>query len=142
MIIYYTPMEITREVDYAVRCILCLSEAPGEIKGASRIAKEMGIPVPFVSKILQKLSKKGFVVPLRGVKGGFRLARRPQDISLLDVVEAIDGPIPVNICVIDSKSCNRIKKCSVHPVWVRLQKLIRRELASVNFKKLSLDEKD
>ncbi len=132
-------MEITREVDYAVRCILFLSGEPDEVRGASTIAKEMDIPAPFVSKILQKLSKKGLVIPIRGVKGGFRLARRPQDISLLEVVEAINGTIPVNICVIDSKSCNRIKRCSVHPVWVRIQNLIRKELGSVNFKKLSSD---
>ncbi|MCX7793904.1 MAG: Rrf2 family transcriptional regulator [Thermodesulfovibrionales bacterium] len=129
-------MDITREVDYAVRCIVCLSSQPDKVKRASSIAQEMDIPAPFVSKILQKLSKKGFVTPIRGVKGGFRLAKRPQDISLLEVVEAIDGPIPVNICVIDSKSCNRIKKCTVHPVWVRIQKLIRKELGSVSFKKL------
>ncbi|MFN3739434.1 MAG: RrF2 family transcriptional regulator [Thermodesulfovibrionales bacterium] len=132
-------MEITREVDYAVRCILCLSREPDEVKGASAIAKEMDIPAPFVSKILQKLSKKGFVFPIRGVKGGFRLARRPQDISLLEVVEAIGGTISVNTCVIDSKSCNRVRKCSVHPVWVRLQTLIRNELKAVNFKKLASD---
>ncbi len=134
-------MEITREVDYAIRCILCLSYSPHEVKGASLIAKEMEIPAPFVSKILQKLAKKGFVVATRGVKGGFRLKKRPEEISLLDVVEAIAGPVPVNVCVIDSKSCSRIKKCSVHPVWVRIQKLITRELASVNFKKLSMDRK-
>lgn len=132
-------MEITREVDYAIRCILCLSIEPEQIKRASIIAKEMDIPAPFVSKILQKLSKKGLVIPIRGVKGGFRLARRPQDISLLEVVEAIDGPIPVNKCVIDSKSCNRIKRCSVHPVWVKIQNLIRKELSMVNFKRLSSD---
>lgn len=134
-------MEITREVDYAVRCILCLSREPDQIKGASIIANEMDIPAPFVSKILQKLSKKGFVIPIRGVKGGFRLAKRPQNISLLEVVEAIGGPIPVNICVIDSKSCNRVKTCSVHPVWVRIQNLIRKELGMVNFKKLASDLK-
>jgi DNA-binding IscR family transcriptional regulator len=70
------------------------------------------------------------------VKGGFRLARKPKNISLLDVIEAISGPIPVNICVIDSRSCDRIKRCTVHPVWVRIQKLLKRELASVDFKKL------
>lgn len=134
-------MEITREVDYAVRCILCLSREPDKIKGSARIALEMDIPAPFVSKILQKLSKKGFVTPIRGIKGGFKLSRRPQDISLLDVVEAINGPIPVNICVIDSKSCNRIKRCSVHPVWVKIQSLIRKELNSVNFKKLSSEDR-
>jgi Rrf2 family protein len=129
-------MEITREIDYAVRCILSLSYSPDEVKGASQIAKEMNIPGPFVSKILQKLSKKGLVIPIRGVKGGFKLAGKPKNISLLDVIEAISGPIPVNICVIDSKSCDRIKRCTVHPVWVRIQKLLNRELASVDFKKL------
>ncbi len=130
-------MEITREVDYAIRCILALSSSPEQIKGAPLIAEEMGLPVPFVSKILQRLSKKGLVIPIRGVKGGFKLARKPKDISLLDVIEAISGPIAVNVCVIDSKSCNRIKRCSIHPVWVRIQKNIRKELDSINFKMLS-----
>lgn len=133
-------MEITREEDYAVRCVLMLSRAPEKIFVVSEISRSMSIPKAFLAKIMQKLVRAGIVESIRGVKGGFRLKKMPENITLLEIIKAISGGIPVNRCVVDRRSCNRMRRCSVHPVWVDLQKVILEKLDSVNFKELVLKE--
>jgi len=129
-------MQITRQADYAIRCVLYLSQCRGEVKVVDEIARAKSIPRVFLSKILQKLTKAGIVRSYRGVKGGFELARRPRDISLLDVIEAIDGPVALNICAIDKKMCSLSNTCSVHPVWVKLRRELERRLREYNFERL------
>ncbi len=133
-------MEVTREEDYAVRCVLKLSSAPENIFVVSDISKSMFIPKAFLAKIMQKLVRAGIVESIRGVKGGYRLKKKPENITLFDVISAISGEIPVNRCVVDRRSCNRAKRCSVHPVWVDLQKVILNKLKSVDFRELVFKE--
>lgn len=134
-------MEITRETDYAVRCMLFLSMAPGEAFMVGEIAERQCIPKSFLAKILQKLVKMKTVRSTRGIKGGFQLAKSPKNISLLEVIEAVQGPILLNTCVIGQKSCKRSKYCSVHPVWVDIRKGLRRKLDAINFGILARKEK-
>ncbi|HXW68869.1 MAG TPA: Rrf2 family transcriptional regulator [Dissulfurispiraceae bacterium] len=134
-------MEITRESDYAIRCILYLSGKPGEVNMIDAIAREMQIPKSFLAKILQKLTRAGLVKSFRGVKGGFQLARLPGEISLLDVVEAIEGDASVNVCALDQTLCGRSKTCPVHPVWVEIRKDFRKILKKYNFARLKLSGK-
>ena len=94
---------ITRKTDYAIRCVLHLAEAGKDVLMVNEIAKEQDIPKSFLAKILQKLAKAGIVESLRGVKGGFRLAKKPEDISLLDVVELMEGPVAMNVCAADKR---------------------------------------
>ncbi|MFN3479616.1 MAG: RrF2 family transcriptional regulator [Thermodesulfovibrionales bacterium] len=107
-------MQIT-QADYAIQCVLYLSQHP-EVKVVDDIARAKSIPKVFLAKILQKLSKAGIVRSYRGVKDGFKLAKS-RNSSLLDVIEAIDGPVAMNIGAIDKKICNLSNACSVHPVW-------------------------
>lgn len=129
-------MQITRQTDYAIRCVLYLSQHPNEVKVVDEIARAKSIPKVFLAKILQKLSKAGIVRSYRGVKGGFELAKRPRNISLLDVIEAIEGPVAMNICAIDKKLCNLSNTCSVHPVWVRLREEMEKKLRGYSFERL------
>jgi Rrf2 family protein len=126
-------MEITRETDYAIRCILYLSGRPGEINMIDVIAREMQIPKSFLAKILQKLARASLVKSFRGVKGGFQLARLPEEISLLDVMEAIEGEVSMNVCALDQTLCGRSKTCPVHPIWVEIRKDFRKILKKYNF---------
>ncbi len=130
-------MQITRETDYAIRSVLYLSQNRHGIKMVDEIAKEKEIPKPFLSKILQKLSRAGIVKSYRGIKGGFGLAREPKKISLLDVIVAIEGSVAMNICAIDRRSCKFSDACAVHPVWVELKKQTESFLKRYNFEKLS-----
>lgn len=129
-------MQITRQTDYAIRCVLYLAEHPDEVKVVDEIAKAKSIPKVFLAKILQKLSKAGIVRSYRGVKGGFELAKRPKQISLLDIIEAIEGPVAMNICAIDRRLCNMSNSCSVHPVWVKLRMDTENKLRRYSIDKL------
>jgi Rrf2 family protein len=103
----------------------------------SEIAKPMRIPKSFLAKILQKLLKAGLVESSRGINGGFQLAKSPKEISLLDVIEAIEGPVAMNSCAIDKKLCKLSNTCSVHPIWVEIRKEVEKRLMKEDFAKLA-----
>jgi Rrf2 family protein len=126
-------MYVTREADYAVRCILLLSKEPDRIISANEISKSMSIPRSFVAKILQRLSRKGIVKSTQGVSGGFRLAKKPARINLLEVIEAIQGPSAMSVCAIDKRICSLSRTCAVHPIWVELRKDVEKRLKRENF---------
>ena len=129
-------MYVTREADYAVRCVLYLARKANGITPVNEIAKAMHIPKSFSAKILQRLVKAGIVISGRGIGGGFSLAKKPGNISILDVVKAIQGDSAINICAIDKKMCRLSNTCSVHPVWVELRGIIEKRLQKENFAKL------
>lgn len=129
-------MYVTREADYAVRCVLFLSGDPEHIASAKEISQSMDIPKSFISKILQRLSAKGIVTSVRGLKGGFRLVKKPREITLFEVIEAIQGPSAMNICAIDKRRCSRSSTCTVHPIWVEIRKKVEKRLKKENFSTL------
>ena len=99
-------MQITRQADYAVRAVLYLARQENAERAAtSAIAKEQRIPPSFLAKIISQLSIAGLLHTSRGARGGVTLAREAKDISLLEVVEAIDGPIQLNECAGDENNC-------------------------------------
>lgn len=134
-------MEITRETDYAIRCVLFLAMDPSKVFMVGEIAEKQDAPKPFLAKILQKLVRGKIVNSIRGVKGGFQVARDPRKISLLEVIEAVSGPVGLNVCVVDKQSCDRSGHCAVHPVWIDLQKDFSRKLSAIKFDKLVNKEK-
>jgi len=129
-------MLVTRETDYAVRCVLYLAESDDQIANVTEVSRKMHIPKTFLAKIFQKLSRAGIVESIRGMNGGFRLSKRPSAISLLDVMHAIQGPLGINVCAVNSKKCSRSSTCSVHPVWVELRKEVDRRLQEQTIGKL------
>jgi Rrf2 family protein len=127
---------ITREADYAVRCVLFLSQEAGGIVSANEIAESMTIPKSFLAKILQRLTRGGIVRSTQGIAGGFELAKEPAKVNILEVIEAIQGPTALNICAVDERNCDLSNACPVHPVWVELREDIERRLRKENFAKL------
>lgn len=121
-------MLVTRKTDYAVRCVLYLARENDMIANVTEVSRNIHIPKTFLAKIFQKLAKAGLVESIRGMNGGFRLAKKPSDISLLDVMTAIQGPVGINVCAVNSKRCNKSSTCSVHPVWVELRKEVNQRL--------------
>lgn len=125
-------MELTRKGDYAIRGIIYLAEQPqGKISLLSDIATAVDVPHTFLAKIFQQFSKTGIVKSFRGTGGGFMLANPPEKITLLEVVEAIEGTIAPNLCVISPGMCERDSFCKVHPVWAQVQVKIRQMLSEV-----------
>jgi Rrf2 family protein len=129
-------MLVTRETDYAVRCVLYLAREKDQVANVTEIAHAMQIPRTFLAKILQRLIRSKIVGSLRGMNGGFKLAKKPADISLLDIMEAIQGPAGINVCAVDSKKCQRSSSCAVHPVWVDIRREVENRLKKETIDKL------
>lgn len=132
-------MKITQEVDYALRVVLYLSKRGYEEKVEARIISEReNIPLRFLLKLLRKLIQVEIIKSYRGVNGGYALNKLPEEITLRDIVEAIDGPICVNRCILEPSACNlnRTSKCEVHKALGRVQKVLISELEAINFKDL------
>lgn len=128
---------ITRKTDYAIRCILHLAASEKKVVMINEIAEEREIPKSFLAKIMQKLAKAGIVGSLRGVKGGFMLIKKASEISLLDIVEIMEGPVAMNICAVDKKKCNFSSTCSIHPVWAEIRKDVEGHLKKWSFAELA-----
>lgn len=132
-------MQITRQADYAVRAVLYLAEqSNGRRAPTSEIARKQHIPPSFLAKIVSQLSVAGVVQTSRGARGGVSLARPSKEISLLEVVEAIDGPITLNECVLDPKACVFGSDCTVHDVWCNAQAELVEKLRHTNFQSLAV----
>lgn len=131
-------MELTRKGEYAIRGIVFLAtQPPDQICLLSDIASAVDVPQTFLAKIFQQFSKIGLVKSYRGTGGGFVLGRPPGKITLLEVVEAVEGPIVPNRCVTGEGECSRSAVCNVHPVWVSVQDQVREILAKVTLKSLA-----
>jgi Rrf2 family protein len=127
-------MQITRQADYALRAVIYLSRlGPNERAATSQIAQIQHIPPSFLAKIVSQLSVAGLLQTSRGARGGVSLAKSPQDITLLDVVEAIDGPILLNECVGCGVVCSFGESCPMKPVWQETQLELVGRLQKVTF---------
>ncbi len=126
-------MQITRQADYAVRAVLHLARNGEQRTATSTIAEEQRIPPSFLAKIVSQLSIAGLLHTSRGARGGVTLARNPKEITLLEVIEAIDGPIQLNECVSDNGACSFEDNCPLRPVWCEAQDELINRLKGTNF---------
>lgn len=128
-------MKITLEADYAVRIIHYLSK--NEVASATEIAERIGVTQRFTLKILRKLSIEGLVSSKKGVNGGYFLKETPKDITLLKVIEAIDGRICVNRCCGDEAPCSRMGNnkdaCRFHRIFNDVSEAVRENLGKYTF---------
>ncbi len=127
-------MQITRQADYAVRAVLYLARlGENERAATSQVAKVQRIPPSFLAKIISQLSIAGLLHTSRGARGGVTLAREPKDITLLEVIEAIDGPIMLNECVGEESTCMFDEDCPLRPVWCEAQSELVTRLKGTDF---------
>jgi Rrf2 family protein len=129
-------MLVTRETDYAVRTVLYLARQNGRMVSVTEIAKTMQIPKSFLAKLLQRLVRSHILSSSRGAKGGFLIAQKLSDITLLSIMEAMQGPAGINVCAIDSKRCKLSSTCAVHPVWVDIRREVEKRLKGETIDKL------
>ncbi len=116
-------MQLTRAADYALRVMIELAAQPAQERAMlPQLAETIDAPESFLSKVLQALTKARLVVSRRGKSGGFLLLPRGRQASVREVIEAIDGPIRLNICLPTGRSCPRKNTCPAHPVWEQAQK--------------------
>lgn len=130
-------MELTRKGEYAIRGIIYLAQQPpGKISLVSEVAEATDVPVAFLAKIFQSFAKLGIVSSMRGTGGGFTLGRPAGEITLREVVEAVEGPIIPNRCLMGG-GCDRIEGCSVHPVWRKVQVQVEQILDDITIAELA-----
>ncbi len=128
---------LRRNTDYALRAIMSLAKHwQHEPVSTSQVASEQYIPYQLACKMLQKLNKARLVESSMGPNGGFQLSRNPSKISLRDVIEAIQGPMSLNRCLLDTASCPHRPNCSVSKSLGRLQKYINGYFSDVTVDEL------
>jgi Rrf2 family protein len=111
-------MQFTRKGDYALRAMVYLADTQNTIPHTiDEISKNSKVPRHFLAKILKDLTRANLLIAVKGAKGGYRLSRRPSDISLLEVVEATVGPVALNVCNEGSGRCPNEETCGLHPIW-------------------------
>ncbi len=127
-------MQITRQADYALRAMIYLSQLePNQRAATSQIAEQQHIPPSFLAKIISQLSIAGLIHTSRGARGGVSLARPPEAVSVLEVVEAIDGPIALNECSQGSGVCPFGENCPLRSLWCNTQAELIAKLESTTF---------
>jgi Rrf2 family protein len=127
-------MQLTRQADYAIRALLHLAaEEWGSVVQTREIASSEDIPEKYLPTIMRTLARAGLVRTMRGNQGGVLLARRPEDINLREVIEAIEEPIILNHCLREPGECSLDESCPVYPVWDRIQRTLVEQLESTTF---------
>lgn len=128
---------LSRAAEYSIRGILYLSEKGGTSPtDIEEISKGAEVPTPYLAKLFQPLAKKGFVRSIRGPEGGFILLKAPDEITLLEIIEVVEGPIFLNECLIHDGFCKRESKCPIHDVWRGAEKAFLGHLRSYTFSDL------
>lgn len=114
-------MEITKKAEYAISALLELAMNPGQYISSKEIAYRQNIPANFLPQIVALLGNKGWVEGMRGPGGGVRLISDPHKISVLEIVELIEGPIAITKCLSVGGSCTKEDHCPLNPVWKKAQ---------------------
>lgn len=137
-------MQLTQATDYAFRVVLYLASLPsGEVANGISIAERQNIPSRFLQKIMRKLVAASLVKSYRGVVGGFALAKQADEITLYDVIIAMEGPLGIQRCLNDHKVCNREcgQECPVHQALAAIQERLIADLSTVTFAALAAKAK-
>ena len=134
-------LRLSKKTDYALIALKDLAAGPtGASSSAREIAARYDIPVELMAKVLQRLAKSGVLASHQGTRGGYHLARPATQISVVDVVQAVDGPVTVTACSDADESCDQYSKCNVRdPLW-RLKDRIVRYLAAFTIQELASDD--
>ncbi|MBL0312131.1 MAG: Rrf2 family transcriptional regulator [Holophagaceae bacterium] len=129
---------IGRHTDYAARLVLHLASlAENTQVTIAEIAEERMLPVAFVRRLIGPLSSAGILTTVVGAKGGVRLGRHPSEITLLDLVNAMEGGITLNHCVGNEHTCPLSSHCPVQSAWAGATRSLEESLASVTFEALA-----
>jgi Rrf2 family protein len=133
-------MQLTRAADYAIRVMIQLASLPSDGRvSLPSLARATGAPESFLSKVLQTLARAGFISSQRGQQGGFRIMPRGRQTSMREVIEAVDGVICLNVCLMHGRSCPRKSRCPAHPVWVRAQQAMLQVLSNASIAALAAE---
>ncbi len=124
-------LRVTRLTDYATVVLTVLAARPRDVLSAVELADAAGLEAPTVAKVLKPLAQAGLVEGFRGAGGGYRLLRNPADISLAEIVEAMEGPLGMTECSLHAGNCGIEQSCGVRANWRRINDVVARALRGV-----------
>ena len=131
-------MQLTRAADYAIRVMIHLAAfAPGTRASRAELAAASECPEQFLSKVLQSLTRAGLVVSHRGNTGGFELAPAHRFATMLEIVEAVEGPIHLNVCLASDNECSHRVGCPAYAIWNEAQSALTGVLRKTNIGELA-----
>ena len=125
-------LRVTKLTDYATLVMTVLATAPDAVLSAAELAERAGIELPTAAKVLKPLAQAGLVEGFRGANGGYRLARDPHEVSLADIVEAMEGPLAMTECSIHEGQCGIEHQCGIRANWRRINDVIVDALRAVS----------
>ncbi len=132
-------IRLSKLADYGIVIVTELARSPERVHTAPGMAAATRIPQPMVSKILKALARGGVVASTRGAKGGYRLARPAEAMSVADVITALEGPIALTACIEDGPGCCEIEAlCPARTNWQRINDAVRRALAGISVAEMAL----
>jgi len=124
-------LRVTKLTDYATVVLTVLASEPGAVLSAAGLAERAGLEIPTVAKVLKPLAQAGLVEGFRGAAGGYRLARDARRINLVDIVEAMEGPLGMTECSLHTGACGIESSCGVRANWRRINDVVAEALRSV-----------
>jgi len=131
-------IRLTKAGEYGLRAVRYLVENGDESRiSIGDISENKKIPEPFLRKLFKPLVQQGIINSTRGVSGGVRLARAPEEITVLEVVEALEGPLALNQCLLEDDACEFLSECGMHDVWEEAQAAMAKVLRSKNLMDLT-----
>ena len=125
-------LRVTKLTDYASVVLTVLASDPAAVLSASELAERAGLEVPTVAKLLKPLAQAGLVEGFRGANGGYKLARDAADISLVEIVEAMEGPLGMTECSVHAGQCGIEDSCGVRANWRRINDVVADALRGVS----------
>jgi Rrf2 family protein len=135
-------MKFSNSIEYAIHGLIFLSTVPaGTATQITDVAKAIKVPEAYLRKVFQELTRRGILSSQRGVRGGFYLSGDPENISLKDVVEAIDGSLPMYGCLRDRRSCSITLECPVKEAFEEARQKMAEVLDATSIKGLREDLK-
>ncbi len=133
-------LKLSKLTDYATVILSLMAKQPMLQRTAVEIADSTGIALPTVSKILKLLTQARVVISTRGAKGGYSLARAPEQISVATIISALEGPIALTECSLSVQSCVQSSGCGIRANWHKINQTIHQALESVSLADLAQPE--
>lgn len=133
-------MQIPRKIEYALRAMIHLADVPEGVANGNEIAEHEHIPKYFLEKVIRDLMRSGLVRSRRGPGGGYQLSRPAETISFKDIIEAVEGPINLNVCLEDTSTCSLQPRCRMFRVWEHGQRVLLEVFSQTNLQQIALSE--
>ena len=132
---------LSKGTDYGIRILAHLArrardEGDAAPHNAREVAEDLALPTPMVSKVMKSLARAGVLESLRGSKGGFRLGAAPEELSVADMIAALEGPVALTECTLGPSLCAHEASCSVQEPWNVINRTVQNTLATITLSDL------